>query len=235
MEKRTRDRLASLLVVLALVLGCERQPKDVNHALVDLKSKDAEIRSRAASRLGEVVRHSDNKDEQRLAVRGLNEALNDPNHLVRSAAALALGQIGDPALPTVPALAKRLHDPSEDVRINAAAAIYSIVEVAKEPVPRTKEVKDELQSVMNDENQFVRAHAIRGLIALAPDNEEVIKKISLKLNDSDVGVRIGALNALASAGLKAKPYSSLVEKLLHDSSLTVREKAESTLRSIKGE
>lgn len=223
------------LSAIALISGCEHRPKDISQAIIDLKSKDDDVREKAAIKLRELASYTDRPDEISPAVNPLQEALNDPNVNVRSAAALALGKIGAPAKDAVPILAKKLSDSSENVRINAAAAIYSIAEHHRTDIPCAEEVIKKLLAVVDDENQFVRAHAIHGLIALAPDKEEVLSKICLKLNDSDTGVRIEALNALAALGLKAKPYVPLVKKLLRDRSLTVRGKAEQTLRSIEGQ
>ena len=60
------------------------------------------------------------------AIPDLIECLRDSEHIVRSEAAVALGQMGPPARAAVPGLTKLLKDPVLHVRDAAAEALKKI-------------------------------------------------------------------------------------------------------------
>ena len=59
-------------------------------------------------------------------VESLIQQLGSGEASIRRNAAIALGQIGEPAKNAVPALVKALHDEDEDVRFEAVSALKKI-------------------------------------------------------------------------------------------------------------
>ena len=86
------------------------------------------------------------------AVAPLIEALQDEKYVVRQAAALALGDMGDPR--AVEGLIERLGDASEAVRQSAAVSLGKL---------GAQEAVEPLIQAMSDESELVRKAAINGL------------------------------------------------------------------------
>ncbi|HUU78928.1 MAG TPA: HEAT repeat domain-containing protein [candidate division Zixibacteria bacterium] len=94
--------------------------KQIEHLLRDLKDRDGWIRSKAASRLGEL--------KAKEAVVELSKILKDDrDSLVRSSAAAALGDLGSEAKEAVASLIETMKsDRIVGVRLEAAVALGNI-------------------------------------------------------------------------------------------------------------
>lgn len=184
-------KLGIMLVAIAVVaLGCDQTPRSVSQAVAQLHEKEVSRRTSAALRLGDLGRFTEQPAEQQKAIAALEAALKDPSVRVRAAAASSLGEIGYPAKETVPNLVMLLRERDEIARNNAAAAIYYIAREAEDMrIPGSREAIKELLKALADSDEAVRGHAVGGLMALAPDDENVIKQVLVMLRDPHMNVR----------------------------------------------
>ncbi|HEY3963679.1 MAG TPA: HEAT repeat domain-containing protein [Planctomycetaceae bacterium] len=91
-----------------------------------LTSPSASIRTHVASALGDIGAVA--------AVNDLATALEDRDEDVRRESAQALGKIGPPAKPAIPALLRALEDPADSVKWHVAEALSRIGEAAVVPL-----------------------------------------------------------------------------------------------------
>jgi len=143
------------------------------------------------------------------AVNDLVVALDHHDTQVRGLALLALGAMGDVAKVAVPAIRKRLNDDHPGVR-KAAADILS---------------------------KIGRDTSAQVLPSKPPSSEPTYKEKPLTewvkgLEDRESNIRIGAANALAEMGMKAKPAVAVLIKTLGDREKRVRMAAASALGAI---
>jgi CubicO group peptidase (beta-lactamase class C family) len=97
------------------------------------------------------------------AVPPLIRALQDSNAEVRWSAAIALGRVGGSALETQAPLIKALADPSGHVRHAAAVALGGLGHPARQAVP-------ELTRLLSDREETVRAAAATALRQITPES-----------------------------------------------------------------
>jgi len=150
-----------------------------------LEESDWQTRALGAWGLGEMG--------ERAAAAGPNlaAALADESPWVRRAAASALGQIGDTVEGAVgPALAARFSDQNEVIEVREAAA-YALGRLG----PRASDYLSVFVEALGDEDDRVRASAVRRLVPLgAPDSEALIVKA---LDDLSPRVRGAASYSMA--------------------------------------
>lgn len=161
------------------------------------------------------------------ALPALIEALQThPHYLVRRAAALILGRIGN--LVAVPKLIGALEDPSSDVRARAAIALGWL----KDP----KAVPPLLQRLAQDIEAIVRLEAAKAL-GLIGDTRAVpglIEALQKDICRYEACVRAAAAKALGQLGDRiATPM--LIQALEQDTELMVREAAAEALGELKEE
>ena len=221
------------VIITSITTGCDRTPRTVDQAIAQLQEKNERHRETGATMLGVWGRFTEQPAEQQRAVAALRAALKDTSPRVRSAAASSLGDIGYPAKEAVPDLMKLLRESDDVVRTNAPAAIYVIAREAEgKSVPGAPEAVKELLKALADSDGTVRTHSVGGLVALAPNDEEVMRRVVTMLKDPDMNVRMQTLESLAKLGAKAKKYESQIRRLLHDPENGVQEQAKRTLRTI---
>jgi len=136
------------------------------------------------------------------AVRPLIEALDDPQPLVRAAAADSLGYFRSEE--AVPFLSDRLQDPSAEVRRSAVSAIGRVSPWAVEFC------QTELLKALADRDSQVRSRAGN---ALGNVTNAGLPKLFDGLEDPQESVRSGCAMALVATGARSVPQ--LVEKLKH--------------------
>jgi HEAT repeat protein len=133
-------------------------PRNLEAAFRDLGSKTANTRAGAAR---DVVRHALADASVRLrAIRALEPALDDPAPLVRSAAALGLGELE--AKESLPRLLLRVEDEDVNVRQMALTAIGELGD--ERALPR-------LRRALRDARPEVRYQAVIAVGRLAPADE----------------------------------------------------------------
>jgi hypothetical protein len=125
-------------------------PAVVDRLITELKDTDPDVRTQAASRLGEIGAH---------AIRPLTEALNNPDAKIRAGAITSLtyiaGQSGSDRQDIIRALVGALkRDATAEVRSEAAAALGSL---------RVRDALDALIDALKDPDPSVRATAAQAL------------------------------------------------------------------------
>jgi len=110
-------------------------------------------------------------------------------HLIRAAAADALGAIGPPAKVAIPFLRTALLDEAELVRANAAVALGRMGPLAHDAVPS-------LASLLADNETQVRICAANALGKIGPDGKGAVASLVGSLNDPVPLVRASAACAL---------------------------------------
>jgi HEAT repeat protein len=123
-------RYQSLLLLLALSTagGCgarqDQEPKaggkPLSHWLEAIHDKDATVRHKAATKLGNIGARDP------AVVPALTAAVKDPDATVRAEAILSLLKIGPPAKDAIPVLTDALKDPDAKVRLYAEKALAQI-------------------------------------------------------------------------------------------------------------
>ncbi len=134
------------------------------------------------------------------AVPPLMSALASGSPQVRLGAADALGQIGEPARPALPALGRRLQDSSVLVRVHVAEAIWEIHQDLAAALPV-------LIDALKNEDRDVRAHAAEAMGHIGPAASAVIPVLVISSGDADPIVRVHAAAALWR--IERRPVHSL--------------------------
>jgi HEAT repeat protein len=126
---------------------------------------------------------------------------SDPDHDVRTNAAIALGFQKEPS--TVPALCRAASDPSEYVRYGVAMALGKFWvadwEQGEERNYRSQ-IRSALLRLMDDDDEDVRDWATFGLRDEQYDDPEVRRRLWQALDDPNAEVRGEAASALAGFG-----------------------------------
>jgi hypothetical protein len=190
---------AVMFIVIAYVSGyifevIERRNIDLITYLAERSSWSRIEHSAHADQMGEIapqtiagttVMHLKRESN----VRGLISALSHRDVEVRYRAAMALGELGDPA--AVEALSRALKDENSGVRWEAAEALGKVGDPAT----------GVLAVAMQDEDDDIRWRAAIALGEIG--NEEAIEALVGALSDEDDYVRSRAANSLASIGAPA--------------------------------
>ena len=171
--------MAAPVLVLQTAVG-EKNGKDVDSLIKDLKDENSTIRADAAKTLGEI---NDTK-----AVYPLIQALKDDNESVRAEAATSLGNTKDDQ--AVYPLIQALTDRKPVVRFEIANALVEIGKSAVEPLIQA--LKDK------KENSSVREYAASALGEI--NDTRAVDPLIQALNDDDSGVRWNSAYALGTIG-----------------------------------
>jgi HEAT repeat protein len=135
---------------------------------------------------------------------------------VRRGAALALGFIGKPAEPAIPALVQLLSDPENSVRQEAARSLAKIGPMSVGPLIDTLDGAD----------RKARAAAIVALVDLGSQAAPAIEPLAAALRDHDHLIHGTAAEALSGIG---KPAVGMLISALDDPNPDVRHIAASAL------
>jgi HEAT repeat protein len=128
---------------------------------------------------------------------------------IRLAAIVALGEMGSPAEPAVPTLAKALGDQRREVRLQAANALATLGSTAKAAVP-------ELTAALQDSDEGLRVRAVDALGKIGIEAKSAIPALIEALGDMSNVVRTKATIALANMGSEAEPAVPDLIKALAD-------------------
>ncbi|WP_298868330.1 HEAT repeat domain-containing protein [uncultured Gimesia sp.] len=189
-----------------------------------LESNNSYIKVAAAWTLWSV--NPDNAENQSKAIKVLISSLDLPINEVRSDAAVALAEIGAPAVKPLLAKLKTKYKGNHTVECQQICDVFAQMGVQGEAAIPTL-----LKALKVEETSLVwrSAHAL-GAIGAKP--EEVVPALIPLLTNSSAEVRAHAAIALGNYGAKAKSAVPGLSKLLSDSDLNVKLDAASALGSI---
>ncbi len=194
-----------------------RVAKHVQVLIGQLASQDSNVRSGAASGLGDIG--SPGAEE---AIPVLAAALRDENTGVRIYAAQSLGLIGRPA---VPSLLELLKDKDESVRHYALFGLQAAGPAAAPAIPA-------LIETLKDENAVMRADAAKALGSIGPAAKVAVPALIGAMRDKDADVRSFTAGALGEIGPQAQAAIPILNEALNDQDEAVRRTAVYALEKI---
>jgi HEAT repeat protein len=167
------------------------------------------------------------------AAPALAEKLKDPRPAIRREAVLALGAIGEAAMPAVPQIVALLKDENAQgaatfvlgeigkipadaepqIRANAKSddkslstvSLWALARVHPEDKELRRQATERIADNLKDKDPMVRVVAARALAALPPAPEITIPILEKALKDADPTTMRYALDALATIGAPAVP------------------------------
>jgi HEAT repeat protein len=158
----------------------------------------------------------------------LREALSDPDHAVRLAAAAAFERLGAADDADVDALLARLSDSSEAVACSAAKALRRV----GRGMPR---VIQRLSAALPHARPDLAANIVGALGEVADGAPDVLGILIAASGAKDPVVRVEAVEALGRGGAgNAETHAALI-RALHDGDPYVRRAAAEALGGVKGE
>ena len=176
-----------------------------------LKSKDPELRWRAARAIGRI---GSNKSAE-----SLRPLIGDENALVRAHAIYALGQLRVADEATLAAIIDKLNDPDAQVRRTVVSALRNIAD--------RKQVLPLIVKTLEDEDPAVVMPALHMLAEAGPD---VVPALVEALDNKEA--RYWACLVLEELGPAAKPAVPALQKVLGDERPEVRLQAVIALAEI---
>ncbi|MFH1652726.1 MAG: HEAT repeat domain-containing protein [Pseudomonadota bacterium] len=180
-----------------------------------LKDPDESIRTAAIEAMSQMISKSTSKILIPIFIR----SLTDPNNIVRSYAAIALGKIGSDAKQAIPSLIRVVKFDS-DCR---EAAAKSLSKIGPSAIPA-------LQKLLKGNSSDVKSSAIEALGNIGAKSKVAVADIIIFLNHPSQRLRIKMLEALGKIGKAAKASISVIIKLLkNDQNYNVRKHAASVL------
>jgi len=149
------------------------------------------------------------------AMPDLLKALDSNNRTIRYHAAVALGNIGSPAVPGLTKVAGERPGPG------AAAAAHALRRIG----PEAKPALPALLKLLKGEHLTSRIETARALAAIAPADAGVISALGEAFSDKEYGVRVSAAEALGECGVKAASAVPSLGKALGDTKREVKRAA----------
>jgi HEAT repeat protein/S1-C subfamily serine protease/DNA-directed RNA polymerase subunit RPC12/RpoP len=184
------------------------------------KDKNVEVRQNAVRSLGKMG--GNGKDA---IMPALTAALNDSEHEVRVAAAMALESMDALGATDVALLTSLLKQQDSEVRACGARALGKMG-------PRAKAALPALMEAFKGTDNALRRAAIGALASLGAEAKTAVVAFSDALGDSDVEIRKQAAAALAKIGPEAKPAAEALAKVVVDPDKEVRKNAVKALGAI---
>lgn len=167
----------------------------------------------------------------RAGIAALVRALDDPDPVVRLAAAERLGRIGLDAEEALPDLRRAAEDRESSIRGAASGAIRSIEVKAKEF--RTKVLPGSIEDLASPDAD-IRRGAAEILGSFGPKSAPAVPVLIRSLGDGDAAVRLASALALGRIGPVARDALPALSKLADDPDGRIRRSAESAATSIRG-
>jgi HEAT repeat protein/V8-like Glu-specific endopeptidase len=184
------------------------------------KDKNAEVRQSALRSLGKMG--GNGKDT---ILPALTTAMQDSEHEVRVAAALALESMDNLGATDMALLTSMLKQQDSEVRACGARALGKMG-------PRAKAALPALVEAFKGTDNAVRCAAIGALARLGTEAKTALPSFTDALGDSDVEIRKQAAVALAKIGPDAKPAANALANVVNDPDKDVRRNAVRALASI---
>jgi len=212
-EESTRVAAASALEDMG------HRPDLVMPALIDLYGRGTEADRRAAvSALGWLAwNHPDAVD----AMPTLFAALRDPSVDTRQVAIHKLSMMQDKAEAIVPRFEEALGDTSASVRGEAARALERMYMLGYDGTTSTAP----LLTVLEDEDDAVRAAALRALAVIGPDSRVIPLVARVLAEDPSPAVRMSAVSSLNALEIQSEDVTALLVEGLGDPDDVVRAEA----------
>ncbi|WP_339732048.1 HEAT repeat domain-containing protein [uncultured Gimesia sp.] len=189
-----------------------------------LDSNNSYIKVAAAWALWSV--DPENKENQNQVIKALLSSLEVSINEVSSDAAVALSEIGEPAVKPLLAALKKEHSADHHSECGKICDVLAQMGVRGETAIPT------LLKVLNSEDQNLVWHAAHALGSINAKPEEVVPALTKLLSSSSPIVRAQAAIAIGDFGAEAKSAVPELIKLLSDSDLNVKLDAASALGEI---
>jgi len=174
--------------------------------------KSSPVKVAAATALGKTGENA------KTILKGMIEALKDPDIAVRTAVADAFGRIGFEAAEAVPALKPLLKDPDPGVRL---AAAFSLGRVGPDGASAIPELS---QALASDTDTAVRKESARAFTFLGLDAKSAVPALAKALRE-DKSEEVRQQCALALGKMRGETTgvaSAMIDALQKDSDKTVR-------------
>jgi HEAT repeat protein len=225
--------------------------------LRDLRSKDASVRARAATNLGNNASPgspANDRQQARRAIPALVDALKDSDQSVRGAAALALGNIPGDMRICVPPLIEALRDKDDQVRARAADALGRIGQSPELAVPALVSFLQEdsgsryfssdalirfgpaartavptLIDLLKGDDPSLPWYAAQVLGAIGPDAQAAVPALTNMLQATNDQEKLEAADALAKIGRNQLEAVSIPARLLEAADYRDRARAAAVL------
>ena len=189
-DKLVRFSAASALTKLRNASLSTASEATISELLWGLENEDEDVRSGAASILGDVGNTSE------AVINALLLRLEDGDEDVRSSALSALTKLGNASETVINALLLRLEDVDEDVRVSAASILGDLGNASEAVI-------NSLLLRLEDCYYWARCWAASALGKLGNASEAVINALLLRLEDESNLVRYFTTEALGKLGLKS--------------------------------
>ena len=214
-----RSLINNVGAILTSMVGSKCE-SDVEQRLIKaMGDDDSDVRSRAASALGNLGKSSDD------VVSALLKAMGDDKEWnVRYIAADALGRIGKSSDDVVSALLKAMGDDNVNVRYIAASALGQIGK-------SSGDVVSALIKAIGD-NTKVRSSVASALGKIGKSSDDVVSALLKAMGDDNIDVRSRAASALGQIGKSSDDVVSALIKAMGDDNVSVRSSAASALGRI---
>ncbi len=137
----------------------------------------------------------------------------NPN--VRSAAALALGDVVPVKAESIAALSVTVMDGDASVQLDSLAALGRLGAHAKNTV-------DSLRALINHPSPEVRHRTATTLLQVSPRNDQLVDLLVSMTADSDDNVQLHTINLLQTLGPISVPAIDVISNYLHDEPSNVR-------------
>lgn len=148
------------------------------------------------------------------AIPDVESLLREEDPVVRAAAAVLLGRLGERAKDSVPRLTEMLKDRDSRVRYAAIGALGMLQEDAREAIP-------ELINRLQDEYVYVSTAAANALTSMREYAKEYVPNLKAQLHSANPTLRATAAYALGALGQDANEVTPQLVKLLSDSDSSV--------------
>jgi HEAT repeat protein len=148
---------------------------------------------------------------------------------LRETSARLLGQLGQDAAASVPALAQALQDGAVEIRRAAAGSLAQLGPLAKDALPQLK------RAVEAEKDRGVRCSAIYAIGSLGKDAVPTVALLAKCVKENHVEVRLAAIRALGNIGPDAKAAIVPLLDAARESQTDIREAATDALKKIQSE
>jgi HEAT repeat protein len=207
---QAEDALEPLLDLLHVVNELNRQKKPLPEVSTEKSPETLPSKGELKSGILRAVAAIGTKKVSRIA-----KLLEDPDPIPRDDALSILAEMGEKAVPAVPAMAACLKDADADMRSHAASALGYLGRHAKSAVPA-------LEKCFRDPSADVRIDAAGACLRIDPKHPAAMATLSQSLKDPDWNIRFNAMLVIHGSRVKSEQAVKAVSESCADGDVHVR-------------